>query len=1305
MLSLFSNLKSRCKTRAAKRIQARTRSAPRRLSCESLEDRTLLTTFTVLNTDDAGAGSFRQAIVDANANTGPDIIHFNIGGGGAQAIELFTALPTITDPVTIDGTTQPGFVSTPLVELDGSLVPAGHGLAITAGTSIVQGLALRDFPWRGISLQTGGGNLISNVTISIPAERANRECVELLDSSNNTIQHVTIPTPTAGNYIVGISLSGSSGNNTIQQNDLSSIWKGIVADTTGTGNRYLDNNLSNAGNWSLLISNDTQFQSVGNDFSNSSGGVWLSNMDGITLSPETGFDIDVSTVGTALSLTNVNKSLISGLDLSWSGDRSGGGLRLNRCSENMIEDVTIVNRFDAVQLSGGSGNTIRNNVLTGAAYAILSSATGGANRFLANDLSGASRFGLMIYDDPQFEVAGNDFSDGGGIGLARMNGLVLAPGPQFDVDLSTASGTALELNGVTNSHVSGLDLSWKGDSLSGTGVYMLNCSNVTIDNVRANDRAFGINMGGVFASTISDVETSATAGDPSGASGTGISLGRSSDNTIQNVTARNRNFGVMLGVSDGNTVQENDVSGSIFGIGGHGGVGNRYLNNNLRNIYGQALVIRGDKQFEIAGNDFTNSGVGLTLWDMDDFRYHDPRYLREVDLTTVAGISLHLLNLTNSVVSGFDVSWSGQEQSGYGVWLQECANTTVENINATNRAWGMILNRTSGSQISGVNASADPAAAGGTGVYLKLSSDNTIQELTAANRTRGVLIRFSSDRNRIVESTLTSNQTGVMVEGGTGNQIRGNSIHSNSRLGIDLGRAGVTANDLGDVDTGPNNLQNFPVLTAAQGGATTRVEGTLNSLAGTSFALDFYANTTANPSGYGEGERYLGSTTVTTDASGNASFSVELLSATLPGEFVTATATDPAGNTSEFSAVFEITNVPPTADAGGPYTVDEGSSVVLDASGSADPNGDTLQFRWDFDGDGTWDTGYSTDPTAVYTWNDDYSGTVSVEVYDGHHKNTASTTVTVDNVEPEITGLVSLSSTCSAATEGTAAPVFSVEFIDPGTADVHAVVVNWGDGATEEIALPVGARSLAASHLYGDGGVHVVTVQVLDDEGYASQRLPVTVVVTGVGVQHGVLHVVGTQHDDHVTVNQLGNGLIKVHADFLPNGNFKTFDSASVDKTIACLCEGDDHMTIAGNIDVPAILHGGDGDDHLNAGGGPSVLLGDGGADMLIGGTGRDILIGGSGEDRLVGGGGDDVLIGGSTSGDDNDEGLWEALATWTSGDSYEDRVAAIDALLAVEDDEEEDVLTGSAGRDVFFDGLGDLLTDLKTKKEPETVL
>ncbi|MDB6109058.1 MAG: proteinputative collagen-binding proteinCalx-beta, partial [Pedosphaera sp.] len=149
---------------------------------------------------------------------------------------------------------------------------------------------------------------------------------------------------------------------------------------------------------------------------------------------------------------------------------------------------------------------------------------------------------------------------------------------------------------------------------------------------------------------------------------------------------------------------------------------------------------------------------------------------------------------------------------------------------------------------------------------------------------------------------------GVAIVAGTNNQVRGNSIFLNGGLGIDLGSDGVDANDPGDGDTGANGLQNYPVLTSiTASGSSTLVRGNLNSTPNTTFQVDFYGSPTVSPSGFGEGKAYLGSASVTTDANGKRSLYVSFAAAIAANSYVTATATDPAGNTSEFSNGLEFT--------------------------------------------------------------------------------------------------------------------------------------------------------------------------------------------------------------------------------------------------------------------------------------------------------------------------------------------------------------------------------------------------------------
>ena len=200
------------------------RSARRRARCliaERLEDRTLLSTFTVSNTDDHGAGSLRQAIVDANdnANSGgfPDEIDFDIPGSGLQVISPLIGLPPITDPVVIDGYTQPGSSpntvldgdsATLLIVLDGSVDPFADGLQLYAGNSTVRGLVINQF-LIGINVSSPGGNVIEGNFIGTDAtglvDLGNTDAgIDVRDSPDNRIGGTT---PEARNVISGTKVS------------------------------------------------------------------------------------------------------------------------------------------------------------------------------------------------------------------------------------------------------------------------------------------------------------------------------------------------------------------------------------------------------------------------------------------------------------------------------------------------------------------------------------------------------------------------------------------------------------------------------------------------------------------------------------------------------------------------------------------------------------------------------------------------------------------------------------------------------------------------------------------------------------------------------------------------------------------------------------------------------------------------------------------------------------------------------------------------------------------------------------------
>ncbi|MEP3478069.1 MAG: DUF4347 domain-containing protein [Fuerstiella sp.] len=190
----------------------------------------------------------------------------------------------------------------------------------------------------------------------------------------------------------------------------------------------------------------------------------------------------------------------------------------------------------------------------------------------------------------------------------------------------------------------------------------------------------------------------------------------------------------------------------------------------------------------------------------------------------------------------------------------------------------------------------------------------------------------SGEGNIIAHNSLN----GVRLDsgGGVGNSIRGNQIFDNAAgLGIDL--LGVSGNDVGDTDSGTNNQQNFPLLTAANlNGVALRIEGTLNSTPNTVFDIDIYSSAVADVLSAGQAETFLGTLSITTDGSGDSTFSHVFTGASpTVGEFVTATATNSSGSTSEFG---------PNRVIIGPGVANTAATVSLsNVLASVDENSDT----------------------------------------------------------------------------------------------------------------------------------------------------------------------------------------------------------------------------------------------------------------------------------------------------------------------------------------------------------------------------
>ena len=203
-----------------------------------------------------------------------------------------------------------------------------------------------------------------------------------------------------------------------------------------------------------------------------------------------------------------------------------------------------------------------------------------------------------------------------------------------------------------------------------------------------------------------------------------------------------------------------------------------------------------------------------------------------------------------------------------------------------------------------------------------------------------------------------------------------------------------------------------------------------------------------------------------------------------------------------------VENRAPIADADGPYVGDEGSPVNFNGSGSSDPDGDPLEYRWDFEDDGTWDTPWSTDPMAVHTYGDNWIGQARLEVRDGAMTDADTAPVTINNVVPNVL-IVFVDQPNPNFILPRHNLTFMGGFTDPGWLDIHAALWDFDNGTTapgivvEENNPPVAIGDAFVQYAYPEPGIYSVTLTITDDDGGNGVSVPwiVTVLTPGQGIQ------------------------------------------------------------------------------------------------------------------------------------------------------------------------------------------------------------
>jgi nitrous oxidase accessory protein NosD len=482
-------------------------------------------------------------------------------------------------------------------------------------------------------------------------------------------------------------------------------------------------------------------------------------------------------------------------------------------------------------------------------------------------------------------------------------------------------------------------------------VVMANRIGITKDGADAGNIKGGIWLGGSVADAVKDASIAfwGTFKDANDAhnwnvisfnKGPGVMLAPGCQGAaIQgNVLERNHKEGLLLAGSRNCDVVGNQICrNQLSGVRIEGGSGHRLWANSV-----------GKRDATDSGNlgcgvEVTGGGTDISV-GMEDVRGLFGNYIGRNTLQGIAVVGAG----GKVLIQGNEVSANG----GDGVWVEDSPGVRVGtqptdqveyasrfggNLIVNNGGWGVAVRGTRPDATPGlvvmanrIGGTAEGAGNAKGGVWLGgsvadavkgawIAFQGTFKDANDAhnwnaisfNKGPGVMLASGSRGTVVRGNRLAHNQgAGVVVEGqdSRGHSLLANRIWDHERWpGIDLGGDLVTKNDDLDTDDGPNGLQNFPVLEAAQTKADwgTFFRGRLKSAPNGEFLLQFFANT-ASVGGYFAGEDFLGQQTVRTDAAGNASFVFGTLRTDLGYLWITATATDKDGNTSEFSGGVKV---------------------------------------------------------------------------------------------------------------------------------------------------------------------------------------------------------------------------------------------------------------------------------------------------------------------------------------------------------------------------------------------------------------
>jgi hypothetical protein len=793
---------------------------------------------------EAGVCTLRAALDEADALPGLDRVRFALPGDDVPVLPLDDV--RVHDPVDIDGTSQrSGRVA---IDFDGA-----PGLHLSGGGSRVAGLLLTDYSGWGLRLSEAGGsdvvgNLVgTNLSASGAATRGDDTVGILVESSGNVIGGASAATANVvGGNAVGIALRGDGATgNRVMGNRVGCNASATLALPNGIGvlieDRADGNTIGGVGASGNTVSgNSGDGIRVGEDIENT---VVLGNRVGLGAAGRA-----LPNGGHGLHLVEVTATTVGGLD---------EGAR-NLFSGNLGDGVRVAGDSEGVILRGNyvglaeDGNTDLGNA--GDGVAILGARelwVGGAAVGAGNVIAGNGGAGVRL-DDGAREVR----LEGNRIGTDAAGARRVANGGP---GIALADSRDCVIGGL----VDGAGNLVSGNDGAGIDVTLGACGHSLVGNRVGSDEAGLRPIANRGAGVAIDSACDITVGGPEPGAGNLIS---GNEGAGVSVTARREE-------SRGLVVQGNHIGLAANGISAFG--------NGLDglSVVGAPGAVVGGARLGAGNVVVASGGHGIYLGPRsDDFAIQGNRVGTdagaEADLGN-AGAGIWLEGVQDGLVGGLTEAEANVVGGNAGDGIALVAGTRN------------VLVRGNGVGVGHAGARVIPNE--GNGVRIENGVDNLVGGVAPAAA------------NRIAFNT----RAGVVVAAGSrGNGILGNTIYRNGGLAIDLAptlaEVGPDAADALDADDGPNGAQNAPSIRTVSGSPSV-VHGRLDSTPSTTFRIELYTDSIPDPQGHGEAETLLATLERDSDALGRLAFTAELDRALPIGHVVSATATDPEGNTSELA--------------------------------------------------------------------------------------------------------------------------------------------------------------------------------------------------------------------------------------------------------------------------------------------------------------------------------------------------------------------------------------------------------------------